>query len=68
MEKQKRNLQKVITLGRLETSEDFKQKTIITEKPKEVEIEGLKVTVRLLDKKDIEDRQTSKRYIWSSDY
>ena len=53
----KREIIKVITLGRLETSEDFKQKTIITEKPKEVEIEGLKVTVRLIDKKDIEDRQ-----------
>ena len=53
----KREITKVITLGRLETSEDFKQKTIITEKPKEVEIEGLKVTVRLIDKKDIEDRQ-----------
>ena len=45
----KREITKVITLGRLETSEDFKQKTIITEKPKEVEIEGLKVTVRLID-------------------
>ena len=53
----KREITKVITLGRLETSEDFKQKTIITEKPKEVEIEGLKVTVRLIDKKDVEDRQ-----------
>ena len=56
----KREITKTITLGRLETSEDFKQKTIITEKPKEVEIEGLKVTVRLLDKKDIEDRQLPK--------
>ena len=56
----KREITKVITLGRLETSEDFKQKTIITEKPKEVEIEGLKVTVRLIDKKDIEDRQLPK--------
>jgi len=56
----KREIIKVIKLGRLETSEDFKQKTIITEKPKEVEIEGLKVTVRLIDKKDIEDRQLPK--------
>ena len=56
----KREITKTITLGRLETSEDFKQKTIITEKPKETEIEGLKVTVRLLDKKDIEDRQLPK--------
>ena len=51
---------KNIILGRLETSEDFKQKTIITEKPKEVEIEGLKITVRLVDKKDLEERKLSK--------
>ena len=56
----KREITKEILLGRLETSEDFKQKTIITEKPKEVEIEGLKVTVRLLDKKDVEDRKLPK--------
>ncbi len=56
----KREITKVIILGRLETSEDFKQETIITEKPKEVEIEGLKITVRLLDKKDIEERKLSK--------
>ena len=56
----KREITKNIILGRLETSEDFKEQTIITEKPKEVEIEGLKITVRLLDKKDIEDRKLSK--------
>ena len=38
----------------------IKQKTIITEKPKEVEIEGLKITVRLVDKKDLEERKLSK--------
>jgi len=56
----KREITKNIILGRLETSEDFKQKTIITEKPKEVEIEGLKITVRLVDKKDLEERKLSK--------
>ncbi len=56
----KREITKNIILGRLETSEDFKEQTIITEKPKEVEIEGLKITVRLLDRKDIEDRKISK--------
>ena len=56
----KREITKNIVLGRLETSEDFKQKTIITEKPKEVEIEGLKITVRLVDKKDLEERKLSK--------
>ena len=56
----KREITKNIILGRLETSEDFKDQTIITEKPKEVEIIGLKITVRLLDRKDIEDRKLSK--------
>ncbi len=56
----KREIIKNIILGRLETSEDFKQKTIITEKPKEVEIEGLKITVRLVDKKDLEERKLSR--------
>ncbi len=56
----KREITKNIILGRLETSEDFKQKTIITEKPKEVDIEGLKITVRLVDKKDLEERKLSK--------
>jgi len=56
----KREIIKNIILGRLETSEDFKQKTIITEKQKEVEIEGLKITVRLVDKKDLEERKLSK--------
>ena len=56
----KREIIKNIVLGRLETSEDFKENTIITEKPKEVEIEGLKITVRLLNKKDIEERKLSR--------
>ena len=52
----KREVNKIIILGRLETSEDFKSKGIITEKPKEKRIEGLKISVRLLNKKDIEIR------------
>ena len=51
----KKEIIKTITLGRLETSEDFKSQTI-TEKPKEKRIEGLKISVRLLNKKDIEVR------------
>ena len=45
----KREITKVITLGRLETSEDFKQNNYY--RNQEVEIEGLKVTVRLIDAK-----------------
>ena len=52
----KREVNKEIILGRLETSEDFKSKGVITEKPKEKRIEGLKIGVRLLNKKDIELR------------
>ena len=52
----KREITKEIILGRLETSEDFKSQGIITKKPKENTIEGLKITVRLLDKQDIKER------------
>ncbi len=51
----KKEITKTITLGRLETSEDFK----ITEKsktPKETEIEKLKISVRKLTKDDIKNR------------
>tara|TARA_B100001250_G_scaffold79457_1_gene65229 strand:+ start:709 stop:2115 length:1407 start_codon:yes stop_codon:yes gene_type:complete len=57
----KREIIKNITLGRLETSDDFKSQGTVTEKPKEKTIEGLKIVVRLLDKKDIEDRNLPKR-------
>ncbi len=55
----KKELTKKITLGRLETSEDF-----MSEK-KEMdsnisEIESLKITVRVLNTKDIEDRKLPK--------
>jgi len=50
----KKEISKKITLGRLETSEDFKTKK--AEKPKTSEIEDLKITVRSLTKEDIESR------------
>ena len=37
---------KKITLGRLETSEDFKPQLKKEEKPKQTRIEGLKIEVR----------------------
>ena len=56
----KREINKEIILGRLETSEDFKSQGTVTEKPKEKRIEGLKITVRLLDKQDIQQRNLPK--------
>ena len=56
----KREITKEIILGRLETSDDFKSQGILTEKPKENKIEGLKITVRLLDKQDIQERNLPK--------
>ena len=55
----KREITKQIILGRLETSEDFSQ-GLVTEKPKEDEIKGLKIKVRLLTKDDIRDRNLPK--------
>ena len=55
----KKEITKKIKLGRLETSEDFK----IAEKksdPKSSEIKNLKIKVRLLNKKDIEERKLPK--------
>ena len=54
----KTELIKKITLGRLETSEDFKTKKV--EKIKTEEIEELKITVRNLTKQDIEARDLPK--------
>ena len=50
----KKEITKIITLGRLETSEDFK----VTEKAKPVEttIDDLKINVRKLNNKDIKER------------
>ena len=54
----KKEISKKIKLGRLETSEDFKEK-----KPKEVkdtEIKSLKIKARPIEKKDIEERGLAK--------
>ncbi|MDC2976252.1 Do family serine endopeptidase [Candidatus Pelagibacter sp.] len=56
----KREIIKEITLGRLETSEDFKSQGLVTEKPKEDAIDGLKIKVRLLNKDDIKERNLPK--------
>ena len=56
----KREITKDIILGRLETSDDFKTKGTVTEKPIEKKIEGLKIVVRLLDKNDIKERNLPK--------
>ena len=51
----KKEIVKTVTLGRLETSEDFK----VTEKkenPKEIKIKDLKITVREISKEDIKSR------------
>ena len=55
-----REITKDIILGRLETSSDFKSQGTITQKPKENTIEGLKITVRLLNKQDILERKLPK--------
>ncbi len=51
-----KELIKKITLGRLETSEDFKVEKKL-EKPKTLEIVGLKITVRDLTNDDIQNRK-----------
>jgi len=56
----KRELTKDIVIGRLETSSDFKSQGTLTQKPKEKNIEDLKITVRLLDKQDIQERNLPK--------
>jgi len=56
----KKEIIKKIKLGRLETSEDFKddgKKDEITSEPETIEIKSLKINVRLLTKKDIKDRK-----------
>ena len=52
----KREIIKIVTLGRLETSEEFK----VTEKKepkKELEIESLKISVREITNEDIKNRK-----------
>jgi len=54
----KKEITKKIKLGRLETSEDFKVKK--EEKPKNSQIETLKIMVRLVEEKDIIERDLPK--------
>jgi len=56
----KREINKKITLGRLETSEDFKPQLEKEEKPKLTRIEGLKIEVRPITDKDISERELPK--------
>ena len=61
----KKEIIKTITLGRLETSEDFK----VAEKNtplKEERIEKLKITVKQLSKEDIKTRNLTKSNFWFS--
>ncbi|MDC1279895.1 Do family serine endopeptidase [Pelagibacteraceae bacterium] len=55
----KKEITKKIKLGRLETSEDFKEqkKELDDETPEISEIKSLKIITRLLNKKDIEQRK-----------
>jgi len=56
----KKEIIKKIKLGRLETSEDFKdndKKTETVKEPKFTEIKSLKIEVRTLTKKDIKERK-----------
>ena len=55
----KKELTKKIILGRLETSEDFVSEKKETD-PNISEIESLKITMRILSTKDIEDRKLPK--------
>ena len=60
LRRNKRELNKKITLGRLETSEDFKPQLKTQEKPKQTRVDGLRIEVRSLTKKDIIDRELPK--------
>ena len=53
----KKLITKKLTLGRLESSQEFKEKNPKTKKTKEIEIESLKITVRDLNTEDISLRK-----------
>jgi len=55
----KKKISKKIKLGRLETSEDFKVKKEKKD-PNTTEIESLKINVRLIEEKDIQERNLPK--------
>tara|TARA_B100000401_G_scaffold237296_1_gene160878 strand:- start:523 stop:1932 length:1410 start_codon:yes stop_codon:yes gene_type:complete len=56
----KKLITKRLTLGRLESSQEFKAKSPKIKKTKEVEIENLKITVRDLNEEDISSRKLNK--------
>jgi len=55
-----KEISKKITLGRLETSEDFKEEKKEKTDSNIIEIKSLKISVRVLSKKDIQDRNLPK--------
>ena len=56
----KKLITKKLTLGRLESSQEFKTKNPKIKKTKEIEIESLKITVRDLNQEDISSRKLNK--------
>ena len=53
----KRLITKNLKLGRLESSDEFKEKKAKPKKTEEIEIETLKITVRVLNEEDISSRK-----------
>ena len=53
----KKLITKSLKLGRLESSDEFKEKKTLPKKSEEIEIEKLKITVRDLNKDDISSRK-----------
>ena len=56
----KKLITKKLTLGRLESSQEFKAQNPKIKKTKEIEIESLKITVRDLNQEDISSRKLNK--------
>ena len=61
--KNKKLITKKLKLGRLESSEEFKEKKSKQKKNEEFEIENLKITVRDLNKEDISSRNLSQNIL-----
>merc|ERR1711965_1229818 len=57
----KKSITKKLTLGRLESSEEFKEKKIKTVKKKEEAIKSLKIVVREVNDNDISSRNLNKK-------
>ena len=56
----KKSITKELTLGRLESSEEFKEKKTKTVKKKEENIKSLKISVRKINDEDISSRNLNK--------